>query len=60
MTSAPFLEADSSLGLTNNNHDSKEVLNENLEMNKDTVNNSVFTEEIVIKNKDHLLNFEFS
>ena len=54
---APFLEADSSLEQSNN-HDSKEVLNEELEIDKDTVNNSVFAEEIVIKNKDHLVNFK--
>ena len=58
MTSAPFLETDSSLEQANNNHDSEEVLNEELEMDKDTVNNSVFAEEIVIKNKDHLENFK--
>ena len=58
MTSAPFLETDSSLEQANNNHDSEEVLNEELEMDKDTVNNSVFAEEIVIKNKDHLVNFK--
>ena len=57
MTLAPFLEADSSLEQSNN-HDSKEVLNEELEIDKDTVNNSVFAEEIVIKNKDHFVNFK--
>ena len=38
---APFLETDSSLKQTKNNHDSKELLNEELETNKYTVDNSL-------------------